>query len=200
MEMNTILFVTSHLGAEHNQLVSALNRHSRILIHNVQGTYQHISDIELLIAAGHKRPGVAAIYGDQLLYNHQFCCKPLLGWCRFVYLIQNAKCSLNTILAEKNCPYTPLRAFRYYAYRLRRICEMAKRTPGAVMLRWRDVVEGKGESLIADYLKIKGVALDVESADVSSADSVPYEILRKAEDCYERHLYYLKSLQVRRAF
>lgn len=77
---------------------------------------------------------------------------------------------------------------------------MAKRTPGAIVLRWQDVLEGRAESLIADYLSIKGVTLDTESADEKSADSIPYEILQKAEDCYERHLYYIKTLQVRRTF
>ena len=78
---------------------------------------------------------------------------------------------------------------------------MAKRTPGSVVIRWRDILEGKAHSLIYEYFRIKGPPFEIkESADKVSADSVPYEILQKAEDSYERHLYYLKHLQVRRAF
>jgi len=153
----------------------------------------------MLVAAGHKSPGPRAIYGDHLLYNYQFYFKPLLKWCKFIYLIRNPKDALESILAEEEA-YTPHTAFRYYAYRLRRICEMAKRTPGAVLLRWRDMVEGEANTLVRDYLKVNDLDLKKESADETSADSVPYEIIRKAEDCYERHFYYLKHLELRRAF
>jgi hypothetical protein len=197
--MNPILFLVSHLGAGYNQLANSLNSHPRISIQNIQGTYSHVSDIELLMSAGHKMMGPAAIYGDCLLYNYQFCHKPLLKWCKFIYLIHQPEESLKEILLLKNGSYTPLNALRYYSFRLRRICEMAKRTPGAVVIRFRDITNDKVEELISDYLKIKGLKISIKEKK-SPENQVPYEILSKAEDCYERHLYYLKNLEVRRAF
>jgi hypothetical protein len=198
--MNTIILVTSHLGANYDALVGALNQNPRIHIRNTRSTYECIGDVEHLISLGHKQRNLISVYGDLLLYNYQFSCKSLMKFCKFIYLIRDARSSLNYILANMSTHYSPLTAWRYYAYRLRRMCEMAKKTPGAVVLTWRDLAENKFDTLVYDYLGTNGMPLKAKIAEESLADSVPYEILHKAEDCYERHLYYLKSLQIRRTF
>lgn len=198
--MNTTLFVASHLGAGYQELAAYLNQHPRIEIYDIKGTYESMQDVEKLLNVPHKTNSVSSIYGDTLLYNYQFAFPSLFQWSKFIYLIREPKDSINNILNIDNSPYTELKAFRYYAYRLRRICEIAKRTPGAVVLTWRDLLEDKAKNLISDYLQIDCPSLEIRSSGESPEDLLSYEMFQKSQECYERHLYYLKSLQLRRSF
>ena len=46
-------------------------------------------------------------------------------------------------------------AKRYYCFRLRRLYEMAKKTPGAIFLTWDDIKSKKKLELVENYLNIK---------------------------------------------
>ena len=82
---------------------------------------------------------------DELLYNHVFCLKESYPKCQFIYVIREPEPVLKLMVSEgKSLKF----AVRHYAYRLRRLCEMARRTPGAVLLTWEDLRTGRGIPLV----------------------------------------------------
>jgi|GEM_PF-6906722 len=194
--MNPVLFVTSHLCSGADGLISILNINPRIEMLCPQIVYEHPTDLEPLIEQQHKLSNTAAIYGDYLWYNSQFSCKALYKLCKFVYVIREAKSSINEITEHYRHSIDMVPA--YYAFRLRRICEMAKRTPGAVLLTWNDLATGKGLPLIEEYLRLKTPLIHhAELFTHSELDDVPNEIIEKSQECYERHLYFLRHLELR---
>jgi hypothetical protein len=89
---------------------------------------------------------------------------------------------------------------RYYTYRLRRICEMARRTPGAVLLTWDDMITGRGFPLLEKYLHLKEPLVNEEKLwpQAQSNANVTSAIIDQAQHSYERYFYYLRNLNLRR--
>jgi hypothetical protein len=112
--------------------------------------------------------------------------------CLFVYFIHHGVGSVNNLVASGR--YDVRRAHAYYSFRLRRICEMAARTPGAVLVEQSRCGEALG--LVESYLGLKP-PLAVPEFPPDAAD-VPLAWRKKADACYERHLYFLKSLPLMR--
>ena len=190
--MKTVLLLVSHLGSSSNILFNVLNQNSRIQGFRTDRPYYNTDTLQYLTAYEHKLRNTAAIYMDELLHNFKFAAKDLYKICKFVYLIREARPSLNKIIARG---YSQNAASDYYRYRLRRICEMAKRTPGAPLLTWDDMVSGRGLPLIEEYLNlkepIKKISIGPEAPDV-----VEYNIAEKAQEAYERHFLYLKKFDL----
>lgn len=178
-------------------MVEAMNSHPRVMIHESMTKYSNPTSLQVLHAKGHKLASTAAIYGDHLLFNTQFYYKPFYTACKFVFVVRGAKGTLNDLVAGEDAEHNAHTAFRYYAYRLQRMCEMAKRTPGAVWITWPDIAKGKALPLIADYLGLDGFALNPMPQE-ESMDVVPLSIVEKAQDAYERFLFFSKSLNLRR--
>jgi len=191
--MKTVLLLVSHLGASSNALFDALNKNSRIQGFRTDRPYYNTDTLQHLTAYEHKLRNTAAIYMDELLYNFKFAAKNLYKICKFVYLIREAKPSLNKIIAKG---YSQYAADNYYRYRLRRICEMAKRTPGAPLLTWEDMVSGRGFPLIEEYLNLKEPIKKI-NVGPEATDVVKYKIAEKAQEAYERHFLYLKKFNLR---
>jgi len=83
----------------------------------------------------------------------------------------------------------------YYKYRLRRMCEIAKRTANAVALTWEDMTSGKGLPLIENYLKLK-VPLKLKERDWDYKNIVETQYVDEAQQSYERHLWFLKQFNL----
>ena len=193
--MKTVLFLTTHLGSGASGLINILNVNPRIEMFCPQNSYSHPTDLDPLVARPHKLSNTAAIYGEYLWFNAQLSCKSLYTICKFIYVIREAKSSIGELMSTHG--YSTKRAALYYAFRLRRICEMAKRTPGAVCLTWNDMESGDGLPLIEQYLRLKIPLEHRPEFFVSKAvDDLPHEIESRSQDCYERHLYFLRNLQL----
>jgi hypothetical protein len=194
--MKKVVFIVSHLGAGSRKLINIMNKNPRISIQQKGAGYFHASSLEWLFDLSHKTNDSSAIYGDHLLFDANFACKSLYNICGFIYLIRPAKPSLNQIV--KNFGYTPENAFAYYTFRLRRICEMAKNTPGSPLLTWNDLATGRGFSTIEEYLHLKS-PLEPRSGGFTdeTQDELPVALCEKAQDSYEKHLYYLKRLNLK---
>lgn len=192
--MKKVAFVVSHFGSGSDDLVQVLNRNPRVLIHNQGAEYDHPSSLEWLFQGNHKTDNAAAIYGDHLRVNTCLTCKALYNFCQFIYMIRPAKASLNAIV---NWGYTPENAAKHYMFRLRRICEMAKQTPGSVLLTWDDMQKPETYSLLTEYLELNVPLskLETEFLD-SSKDELDWDVIDKAQESYERHLYYLRQLNL----
>lgn len=187
--------MVSHLGSGSLELLRVLNRNTRVVIHNQSGKYAHPTDLEWLFKFGHKIDNTAAVYGDHLTHNVSFACPALYDVCQFIYVIRSAKPTLNTIVSSGL--YTPENALRYYTFRLRRICEMAKRTPGAVLLTWEDMSNDRCFPLLEEYLGLN-TSLTSEKFEAETLDLVEHSLVEQAQESYERHLYYLKQLDLKR--
>jgi hypothetical protein len=194
--MKRVVFLTSHLCSGVFELKQLLNKHRRIDLRGTGLTYTHPTDVDDLIGLGHKLRNSAAIYGDHLVYNTDLQHKRFYSFGHFIYLVRSPRETLNEIITHPNSNYTEDSAFRYYVYRLRRMCEMAKRTPKGVVLTYQNILDGKGLNLIEDLLEINSIKHDpLVYQDKVIEDNFSPDLMEKAEESYERHLYYLKQLQ-----
>lgn len=195
--MKKVLFVTSHLCSGSTELLKILNRNPRIQIKDLDRYYTSPADIEYLTREPHKLDNAAAIYGDHLLYNISLSSKVFYNFCDFVYVIREARPTLNEII-QKYQRYSEKTAFNYYCFRLRRIFEMARKTPGAVLLTWDDLKTGKGLSLMDDYLSLKdNLKADESLFNESERKDYPLDLANKAQDSYERYYFYMRNLDLR---
>jgi hypothetical protein len=116
-----------------------------------------------------------------------------------VYLVRPARSSLNSILSsERN--YTEETAAAYYRFRLRRMCEMAKRTPDAVLVTWDDLAKGRAFPTIEEYLGLnQQLSSTYEEFMSDDTDRFNEGLVNECQDAYERYYYYLNRLNLRRA-
>jgi hypothetical protein len=190
--MKRIVFLISHVGSDSDKLLKILNENPRVQILNGVQSYRHPVDLDHLISkTHHKLDNTAAVYGDHLLYNTQFNCEAIHSICKFIYVVREAKPSLN-----EDQVHLRQTVESYYRFRLRRIYEMAKRTPGSVLLTWDDMQSGAAFPLLEDYLGLKEPLAGTELFIKSVNDRVPFQVVEHAQDAYEKYLYKLKNLDL----
>ncbi len=192
--MHNVVFLTTHLHSGIFDLCEVLNSNLRIQIKNSGTVYKHPEDLDSL-CINHKLSNSAAVYGDILFYNAGFACKPLFKCCKFIYLIKPANAVLNDLVRHNK--YTPLTALRYYTFRLRRICEMAINTPGAVLTTFEEAMSGKSLPLIEEYLNLNEPLKPKNNKIIETENKIPLEINKKGEESFEKHLYYLRNLPLK---
>ena len=192
--MNKAVFITSHLFSGSHALCETLGAAKRVSSFNYNAVYKHYDDIRFLTSSKHKIRNTAAIYLDELIYNHSFSFKPLYEYCKFIYVIREAKPTLNGIIAYHNLKHQS--ALRYYSYRLRRLCEMAKNTPNSLLVTWEDMTTGRCLEPISELLNLRSELknLDLKHYDEEEVpDKIHYNLIKQGQECYERHFIYLKS-------
>ena len=188
--MKRIVFIISHVGSDSDKLVKILNDNPRIQISETNYSYSHPTDLDYLIVnVNHKLNSSAAIYGDHLLYNMHFSCDALHSICNFIYVIREAKASLN-----EDSVHLRRTMEAYYRFRLRRIYEMATKTPGAVLLTWENLRSGDGLPLIEKYLNLKEPLRNNDFIR-STKDRLPFST-EYVQGAYEKYLYKLKGLDL----
>lgn len=195
--MKRILFIASHLFSGSDALYKHLDQYDRVhgFRTNGQRMYWHPLDFLEFTERRHKLPNMAAIYMEEVLFNYCLGTKDAYKYCKFIYVVRPPRPVLNLMVASKQCQ--PAFAYRYYCYRLRRLCEMAKRTPKAVLLTWDDLSEGRGIDLIEKYLTLKqSIPFDPDllrsHKSVPVADLLHEKLLQAAERAYEKYLHFLK--------
>jgi hypothetical protein len=193
--MKKVIFVVSHLASGSTGLIALMNRHPRMRIFNLQGQYKSPLDLEPLLR-GDEFDHAGMYCGDHLLFNPSFCCKSLYESCNFIYAVRPPKPTLNLILSHNAMAREQMR--NYYLFRIRRIYEMARRTPGAVLLTWNDMMSGAGLKLIEDYLGLKKeIQHEPRFYLTPIPDLVDASEVSEVEDRYEYYLYRLKQLDLR---
>lgn len=200
--MKKVLFICSHLFSGSSVLYDQLNLHTRIqgFKNNNFNRYEVVQNIFSLTTQNHKLDSKAAVFMDELLLNHQFTCATLYDYCKFIYVIRNPVQTINLIIGKNKIKSEY--AIRYYNFRMRRICEMAKTTKGAVLLTFDDLLLGKGLNVIEDYLKIPTkitfnplLLNDLQKG--STVDLLEPSLRLEVEDRFERYLYFLKNQDLR---
>lgn len=194
--MRKILFIASHLGSGSDVLYKALNQHPQIQGYRSSeegNVYMHPLALLSLVNCRHKLNNSSAIFMDELLLNYCFQIKTVYKTCKFIYVIRDAEPTLNW-LVEKNY-FKPLQAQRYYLYRLRRLCEMAKRTPGAVVLNSYDIKHKVGGELITDYLDLTEPFEygDFKFPEPQKEGLLSAPLVKEADEAFEKYWYFLKN-------
>lgn len=199
--MKKVCFVVSHLGSGSGDLIKVLDRNPRCEFHNSKAQYDGPDALKWMFLRGHKCRDNSAIYGDHILYNMQLSCKIFYECCKFIYVIRPARPSLNVISSLRETRYSEQAAASYYRFRLRRMCEMAKRTPDAVLVTWDDLAKGRAFPIIESYLGLsKQLSTEYEDFLNDDMDSFSEHLVGECQDAYERYYYYLNGLNLRRAF
>lgn len=139
------------MGSQSEKLCQILNKNSRVQFCKLNIIYDHPFTLDTLFEQPHKTNNASALWLDELVQNHQFTGKSLYPFCRFIYFIRDAKRSLFEIVKQER---QSSHMCRYYCYRLRRIFEMARKTPKATFLTWDDLVKGKTKKL-EEFLRLK---------------------------------------------
>lgn len=143
-------------------------------------------------------------YIDKILYNYEFTCKQLYKTCKFIYMVRSPLVPLLT-LVSRGSPVSG--AETYYLFRLRRMCEMAVKTGGA-LLTYEDLVSKKALPLLKTCLKLnnalsgdfKPLPWDDPSLHSGSLKTdpgepggvIPKDVLKKCWLGYERYLNFLE--------
>ncbi len=195
--MKKVCFIVSHLGSGSNHLVDILNKNPRCDIQNSSVTYKSPEDLNWLFSKPHKCRDRSAVYGDHILFNQSFSCKNIYEICKFIYIIRSARNSLNEI--SKNSSLKDEFAANYYRFRLRRICEMARKTPNLLFFTWEEIISGSSFQEIENYLGLKEKLTKLDFTS-NLKDSFDEKLILDCEDAYERYYYYLKSLKTKGKF
>jgi len=186
--MNKILFLMSHIGANSSHLYDILSQHPFIEGFRSDKVYDHPDALNLLLMNKHKNDTAAAVYMDELLHNYRLTCKPISKICKFVFLLGEPKASINRIVADG---YDLDAAVRYYCYRLRGMLEYYVRSKGVICKpQESDPVK------ITDYLELTE-PLKWKEPNNDFEDVVPYSAVKECENCYDRYLHYLETLDKR---
>jgi hypothetical protein len=192
--LKKVCFVVSHLGSGSGNLVSAINANPRCEIRESGLRYAGASSVRWLFRMGHKCRDASAVYGDHLLFNASVSSKDLYGMFGCIFVIRPARHSLNEILRRG---YGESGASSYYRFRLRRMCEMAKRSPGAVLLTWDDLAKERSLRIIEEYLGL-AKPLEMPVTDDPADDLCSEATVQECQRAYDRYFYYLGGLDLRR--
>jgi hypothetical protein len=198
--MKKVCFIVSHIGSGSVDLIDMLNNNSRCDIKKSSVRYSGPEDLEWLFAASHKCRDSSAVYGDHLLFNTSLSCRNLYESCTFIYVIRPARASLNEISTMKEYGLKGCFAARYYSFRLRRICETARKTKNALLLTWDDLASGRAFPSVEEHLGLKTqLKAEHHHFGAVSRDDFDEKLISECQDAYERYYYYLARLGLKRA-
>ncbi len=176
----------SHLGAGCENLCEALYENPLIDWHKPNVIFNHPEVVYSLSLQPHKSNDAAAIWIKEILYNHYFNHKTICKMCSFIYLIREPRGTLNSLIKAKN-QIDPIT--RYYIFRLRRLYEMARHTPNALLVNYEDMMP----DLIQDYLELKE-PISVKVDKKEQYINIPKESMDSAERVYDKYSVALREL------
>lgn len=171
------LLIATHFGSGASMLCSSLSQHPYVGRMYTKGVYKHPTDLQ-------KTTG--KIHFDKVVLNHQIESRSILNICKFIYVIREARPSLLSIKG-----YTPANAVDYYCFRLRRLCEMAKKT-GGLLLTFDDLASGHLE-LVQEFLGLGTPLVSYYQPEEITGD-FPYPLIVKAQEKYEKYYLFLKQV------
>ncbi len=190
--MKKVIFLISHIGSGSDALYALLNNNPRIMGYENANIYENNLSLFALIDKKHKLNNSSRIYMDHLLYNYQYCLKPdpLI---QMIFLVREPEGTIDYLVNRKI--FKKSDAKRYYLYRMRRICELAKRNKDSVFLTYSNLREGKGLDLLKNYIGLKEDLKFTQDFSVPSGKNVlqlsDYESLSSA---YEKYIYFANKV------
>lgn len=190
--MKNSLFIVTHIGSGSDYFCSILNENERIQIFNEILSFDHPSSLDKLFSNPHKVSTTAAIYGTVNYFNKDFSCKSIYPFSKFIYLIREPIITLQNI---SNYEKYHLGAFRYYSFRLRRMYEMARNTPGAILVNYQSLVDKKDLKPIETYLYLKNKLKYTEFVE-NIPDKPIKEYKKLGQEVFEKYFYKFRNLDL----
>ena len=191
--MKKVLFLSSHLGSESDQLYVAFCDLLSIQGYKKENIYRSMQDIFFLTERKHKLKTSARVYMDHLLFNYQFSCKQAYENCKFIFIVREPEETIEFLVSNKL--YNKKDAISYYLYRIRRICEMAKNSKDGLFLTHANLKNGKGIQEIKDYLNIKERFNFVfENIENKNKNILTYKEIENLNHVYEKYLYFVRNI------
>jgi len=192
--MKNFCFIVSHFYSGSVELTEILNKNPRceFKLGSDDNIYDHPEALNSIINQKHK------IFGDQILKNYNLSSKSFYEFSKFIYVIRSPRGTFGEFFEKhKNSTNQNIERFSdYYRFRLRRICEMAKKTKSGLILNWEDLKSKKAFPLIEEYLEIK-LNYDGDIFNLNTTNFENETIIRQANKSYEKYHYFLKNLNQR---
>lgn len=199
MAVKRVLLSVTHLASGSLQLLSLLNHNPRVQFTNTQTPIRDYTDLQAVTSIPHKMNSVASMYAIEINHNFQLGPRTSIPHAHHLFLIRRPDPSIGMMV--EHGVYRQHEAAMYYCYRLRRICEIAKRTKSGMFLTYEDLESGDYVRPLTKFLELKDDVEFDQKVFESLKPSNPVDLGRDeswCRDCYERHLYYLKSLPLAR--
>lgn len=193
--MKKVLFLVSHLGSGSDQIYNQLCEN--IVIQGYQNKnihkYSNMMDIMYLTESKHKLKTTSRIYMDHLLYNFQFSCKEAYKYCKFIYFIGDPIKTINYLVKDKI--YLKKQAVLYYLYRVRRICEMAKRSSDFVFLTPSLLRDQNKLNDLQKFLNLKEeIEFKFEDYIYKGKEILSFQEEELLDKSYEKYLFFLNKI------
>lgn len=185
------IFVATHVGAGGSMLAEMISANRRIGRIRRDNTQVYTDPIALDYAQRktlETNPD-ARMFVDRIVFNHEFAHESFYDDCLFVFLVREPEATLNHLVG---LGYTPAAAARYYSYRLRRLCEMARRAKHKVVATWDELVSKEALPEIKRLIGMK--ELNSIYRPQKSEKTVDPATVSACRRCYERHLNYLRAV------
>lgn len=193
--MKNVVFIVSHLHSGSNLLIQTLNKNPRVHVQDTKLSYNHPDVLKNLFSLGHKLDNSSAVFGDHILFNADFSSSSFYDYAKFIYVIRDGRSTLEEILSDKSLNYDLKSAELYYSYRLRRIYEMATKTPEAIFLNYKQMYNNNNLKLVEDYLNLKDTLEKTELDD--PVFNLPSSQTEKCQETFERYFYKFKKIGLR---
>jgi len=187
--LKKICLVVSHLASGSENLIYSLNTHPQCQFYESNIKYTNKSSLRWLFSVDHKCRNSSAIYGDHLLRNTSICNKDIYSSCKFIIVIRSARSSLEKLIS---LGLDPEKSASYYCFRLRRLCEIAKKSK-MIFFSWEDLAKKESYDKIKEYLDLSS-DLNPFILDEKLPCLCPEKIVERCSDAYERYYYYLKEI------
>jgi len=192
--MKNVVFIVSHLHSGSNSLIQTLNENPRVHIQNTKLAYNHPDVLRNLFSLGHKLDDSSAVFGDHILFNTDFSSNVFYDYAKFIYVVRDGRSTLESILSDERLNYDLDKAVLYYSFRLRRMYEMATRTPKSIFLNYRQMYEEDNLKAIENYLDLKE---PLKGREVEFAD---FKLSRnqtdRCQEVFEKYLFKFKNLNL----
>lgn len=190
--MSRILLLMSHIGSGSDHLFKTLTQNPTIDGFKTEIVYDHPESFKTLKSNLHKRDNSVSIWMDELLHNYRLTSHTLGRYCKMVFLFGEPRSSIETICRT----YQPEEGLMYYRFRLQGMLEYIARTPGCLILTWPRL-QKEGVQVLERYLELWEPIDSLNAPPDKEKERLSFDILKEAEDIYNRLLYQLKTLEKR---
>lgn len=187
----TQIFIATHIGAGGSMLVDMISANRRIAKIYRDNTQVYTDPIALDYAQRktlENNPNARA-FVDRIVFNHEFAHKSFYSDCLFVFLIREPE---NTLKHLVEIGYTENAAARYYTYRLRRLCEMARQSKHKIIITWDELINKKAFPRIKTLIGAK--ELNSIYKPYKNEKTVSQATVSTCRRAYERYLNYLHAI------
>lgn len=193
MWFRNFALILSHPGSTSGQLCDALSS-DRFLHVPFPGILDHPDKVQAVVGVPHRVQHAGAVYGVELLLNYQLTCRRLVEFSRSIYVLSDPRRAVPRMV--ESGLYDEESAVRLYAFRLRRLAELAKASKKGLLVTEADLEKPEGVCLVADFLRTRTQPQPIQGR--RSCIELSSRLLGSAVESYERHLFYMLGLPLRR--